>query len=106
VQTLGEKPLLLENRSGIGNRWVGLQLLGTSSNRDGIGAAVTVKTTTGSTYHFANRTGSYLSANDPRIVAGIGNDEPVLVEIRWPSGRTQQLERPGYNRYLKITEPE
>jgi hypothetical protein len=106
VQILGEKPLLLENRTQNGNRWLGLQLLGTKSNRDGIGAAVTVKTTNHSTYHFANRTGSYLSANDPRILVGIGNDEPTLIEIRWPSGRTQQIERPAYNTYLKITEPE
>ena len=41
-----------------------------------------------------------------RILAGMGQQEPVSVEITWPSGKIQKLQKPGYNRYLKITEPE
>lgn len=106
VQVLGGRPLLLENTHGNKNHWLGLQLTGTKSNRDAIGAAVKVVTTDGASYHFVNRSGSYLSSSDPRILAGMGQQEPVSVEITWPSGKLQKLQKPAYNRYLKITEPE
>ena len=106
MQVLGERPLLLENRTKNEHRWIGVQLVGMKSNRDAVGAAVTIRKTNGISYHFASRTGSYMSANDSRVLAGLGNDEPMTIEIRWPSGRTQSIERPRYNKYVKITEPE
>jgi hypothetical protein len=106
VQVLGGRPLLLENLRGNQNRWVGLKLTGTKSNRDAIGASVVIQTTEGSSHHFVNGTGSYLSANDLRILAGLGNTEVVSVEITWSSGRTQKMNRPPSNRYLTIKEPE
>jgi hypothetical protein len=49
--------------------------------------------------------GSYLSANDPRIVAGLGAAAGVrTVEVHWPSGRVQILSKPDIDRYLTINE--
>ncbi|MDX6560020.1 MAG: enediyne biosynthesis protein, partial [Blastocatellia bacterium] len=51
--------------------------------------------------------GSYLSASDPRIIAGLGNASTVrTVEIRWPSGLRQTISNPEVDRYLIINERE
>jgi len=106
VQVLGSAPVLLENLMGNQNPWVGLHLVGVKSNRDAVGASVVIHTSAGSSYHVVSRTGSYLSANDPRVLAGLGNAELVSIEITWPSGRTQKIDRPPINRYLEVREPE
>jgi tetratricopeptide (TPR) repeat protein/murein DD-endopeptidase MepM/ murein hydrolase activator NlpD len=71
----------------VGNSVVFL-LEGTKSNRDGVGARVTV--TAGGRRQVAQRMGggSYQSANDPRLHFGLGPSERVeSVEVRWPSGK-------------------
>jgi hypothetical protein len=76
--------------SGIGH-FVSFQLEGTKSNRDGIGARVTV--TAGRRRQVAQRLGggSYQSANDPRLHFGLGASQRVeSVEIRWPSGQVDR----------------
>ena len=76
-----------------GNNWVGLQLLGCPSNRDGIGARVVLTASEGSRQHaMATRTASYLSSNDGRVFFGLGRTASVrVIEISWPSGTTQSL---------------
>ncbi len=68
-------------------------LEGTASNRDAVGARVTI--TAGGRRQTAWRIGggSYASASDPRIHFGLGSASKVVddVEIRWPSGRVQHL---------------
>ncbi len=69
-------------------RHVTFRLEGTKSNRDGVGARITV--TAGGRRQVAQRMGggSYQSANDPRLHFGLGAcDRVESVEIRWPSGR-------------------
>jgi len=69
-------------------RHVTFRLEGTKSNRDGVGARITV--TAGGRRQVAQRTGggSYQSANDPRLHFGLGpSDRVESVEIRWPSGQ-------------------
>ncbi len=68
--------------------FVTFRLKGTSSNRDGVGARVTM--TAGGHRQVTQRTGggSYQSANDPRLHFGLGASNRVeSVEIRWPSGK-------------------
>jgi lipopolysaccharide biosynthesis regulator YciM len=79
---------LLMNRSGTPDHFLTLMLEGTTSNRDAVGARVTL--TCGGRTQIATRLGggSYLSASDPRIHFGLGKARQVdRVEIRWPSGR-------------------
>ena len=79
------------NRTHQVGRFVTLQLEGTASNRDGVGALVTV--TAGARRQVAQRVGggSYMSALDPRLHFGLGSDDHVeKVEVRWPSGKTDR----------------
>jgi tetratricopeptide (TPR) repeat protein len=90
------------NRSeGVG-RFVIFRLEGTKSNRDGVGARVTV--TAGGRRQVAWRLGggSYQSANDPRLHFGLGDAARVeSVEVRWPSGRVDRhADLPASTGYL------
>jgi hypothetical protein len=97
--------LVLKN-NGTRNHWLGLALVGAKSNRDAMGARVTVIDTTGRRRIFdVSAAGSYLSSNDSRILIGLQSATAVRsVEIRWPGGRTQVVERPAIDRYHTIKE--
>src|SRR5690606_29463176 len=79
---------LLRNRTEPSGRWVVLGLEGTESNRDAIGARVTLRA--GGRTFVAHRIGggSYQSSGDPRLHFGLGAADRIdEIEIRWPSGR-------------------
>jgi hypothetical protein len=105
IATLAGAPLLLRN-NGTRNHWLGLTLVGSVSNRNGIGARITVTGTSGKTQSFdVNNSGSYLSSHDPRLLVGLGGEAGVRkVEIAWPSGRAQTIAAPPVDRYLMINE--
>lgn len=107
IAMLDGAPLVLRN-DGTRNRWLGLSLVGSKSNRSGIGARITVTDNTGRKQIFdANTSGSYLSANDPRIVVGLGRATGVkTVNVHWPSGRIQVVTDPAIDRYLALKEPD
>lgn len=97
-------PLVLRN-DGSKNRWLGLSLLGTKSNRSGLGARITVTDSTGEKQIFDTTTsGSYLAANDPRVIVGLGGRSVKQVEVRWPSGVVQTLAAPEMDRYHAVRE--
>ncbi|MER3427765.1 MAG: RNA-binding protein [Pyrinomonas sp.] len=97
-------PVVLRNQ-GTKNRWVGLRLIGTRSNRDASGARVVVTDSAGTRQTFdVSTAGSYLSANDGRLLVGLGENALQSVEISWPSGRVQRVEGLTINRYNTITE--
>ena len=76
------------NRSRSVGHFVTFRLEGTKSNRDGVGASVTV--VSGGRRQVAQRCGggSYQSANDPRLHFGLADSDRVeSVEVRWPSGQ-------------------
>ncbi|MHB1557965.1 MAG: FG-GAP-like repeat-containing protein [Isosphaeraceae bacterium] len=79
----------LHNRTD-GGHFATFRLEGTKSNRDGIGAVVSI--TTGGRRNRAWRYGggSYQSASDPRIHFGLETDRIDEVEVRWPSGRVDR----------------
>ena len=105
VAVLDDVPVILKNNGTI-NHWLGISLVGTKSNRSGIGARVTVSIFAGQKQiQDVTSAGSYLSSNDPRIVFGLGSAKAVKsVEVRWPSGRVQTVENPAIDRYLRINE--
>jgi hypothetical protein len=81
----------LHNRSDRTGHFLTLCLEGTTSNRDAVGARVTV--TAGGRRWVAQRVGggSYQSAHDPRLHFGLGASTQVdSLEIRWPSGRVDR----------------
>jgi hypothetical protein len=105
IGVLDGSPVLLRN-NGTRNHWLGLSLVGSKSNRNGIGARIIVTDSAGKKQIFdANTSGSYLSSNDPRIVVGLGAAASVpRVEVRWPSGVVQVITEPQLNRYLIVNE--
>ncbi len=75
------------------NRWIRLNLVGTRSNRDAIGARVEVEAG-GRTITRQRKGGcSMQSTNDPRLLIGLGAVEEIArLTIRWPSGTVSTLE--------------
>jgi enediyne biosynthesis protein E4 len=103
----GQAPLLLRNRAGQGNHWIGLRLEGTGCNRDAIGARLTWSVGGVKRSRLRNGGGSYLSSHDPREVIGLGTANRIdWLEIHWPapSGRTERLTDVPIDRYLRVVE--
>jgi len=106
VVNLNSHCVFLRNNKGNQNNWIILNLTGTTSNRDGIGARI--KLTSGGKTQIAQRktTTGYLSQNDPRIHFGLAKNQIVdLIEITWPSGKVQTLENVTPNQILEVKEP-
>jgi hypothetical protein len=88
----GEAAVLLHNESTTPYHWIRLELRGTRSNRDAVGAKVTVKVGDRQLVRHRKGGGSYCSASDPRLLIGVGAARQVdQIEIRWPSGQVQRL---------------
>ena len=107
VTNLAQRAYLLRNDGGNRNNWIGIETVGTRSNRDGIGARIKIISASGLTQFFSVNTAvGYLSASDRRVVAGLGTDSMAkLIEIHWPSGVVQKLENVKARQYLKVVEP-
>jgi hypothetical protein len=107
VSNVGEKAYVLRNDGGNAKNWIGIQTVGTKSNRDGIGARIKVVSASGLTQYFTVNTAvGYQSASDKRVIAGLGEDSLAkLIEVRWPSGIVQKLENLKARQYLKVVEP-
>ena len=83
---------VLRNETPGQNHWIILNLVGTRSNRDGIGAQVKITTAAGSQYAMVTTASSYQSSSDKRLHFGLAADAVIArVEIRWPSGIKQEL---------------
>ncbi len=105
VLNLSERARLLRNDGGNRRNWVMIHLIGTTSNRDGIGARV--RLTTGGKTQTRLRVSSsgYLSQGDHRLHFGLGDVARIdRIEIRWPSGKVQTLEGVTANRLITVTE--
>lgn len=98
-------PLLLHNETANTNNWIGFALNGAKSNRDAIGAMVTVEACGRTQSDAVYSGGSYLSRKDPRVHFGLGACSKVdRVTIAWPDGRKQQLSAMPANRYVNVNE--
>ena len=107
LSNVGQPAVVLRNEGGNNNGWLGIRMVGRASNRDGIGARVTVVSASGLTQHATVTTAvGYLSASDSRLIVGLGGDATAkLVEIKWPSGKVQQFENVKARQVLVATEP-
>jgi enediyne biosynthesis protein E4 len=98
--------IILRNQADNGNHWIALNLIGTSSNRDAIGAKIRLLTDAGQQTRFVSTAGSYISASDKRAHFGLGSSKKIhLVEITWPSGIVQHLESVNVDQILTVKEP-
>ena len=104
---LNSRPVLLHNNVGAKNSWVGFQVVGTKSNRDAIGAKLILQARNRKLVRWITGGSSYLSSHDKRVVFGLGTQPPdsVDLQIRWPSGQTQNLSALRTGAYHLIKEP-
>lgn len=105
IVNLDDYGVFLRNNRGTENNWIILNLVGTESNRDAIGAKVRVSAGDRQQMGVRRSTTGYLSQNDPRMHFGLGDATQVdFVEIRWPSGKMQLLEDVKANQILTVKE--
>jgi len=95
---------LLLNQVGNRNHWLGLRVVD-RSGRDALGAQVDIVVKKNQILRRRVRTdGSYLSANDPRVLVGLGKvTEVEAVRVRWPDGSVGEWKSPPVDRYTNIT---
>jgi len=106
IVNLNDSSRFLRNNKGNLNNWLIINLVGTTSNRDGIGSRV--KITSGGKIQINQKksTTGYLSQNDPRMHFGLAKNSVIeRIEIKWPSGKLQVLENIEANQILTIKEP-
>ena len=107
VANNGEAPILLQNRAGAGNHWLGVLLEGKTCNRDAVGARLTWSAAGVKRTRLKNNGGSYLSSHDPRCILGIGSADKIdWLEIKWPQpcGKVERFTNLPIDRYIKIVE--
>ena len=101
----GQAPQLLRNDGGNRKHWIEVRLIGTRSNRDGIGAAIRIAAGGRTQFDQAKGGMSYQSAHDPRVHFGLGDSEKVdLLEVRWPSGAIDTLTNLAANCVVTVKE--
>ena len=107
VTSLGGPVRVLRNITETHNHWILLKLVGTKSNRMGLGAQIRVTTDDGrKLYNEATTSTGYAASSDPRVHFGLGTSRVIReIEIRWPSGTRQLLHDVTPDRVLVVTEP-
>lgn len=106
VTALGAPVRVFRNITETSNHWVLLKLVGTKSNRMGIGARIRVTTTDGRMiYNEATTSTGYAASSDPRVHFGLGGSRTIKeIEIRWPSGIRQLLHDVVGDRIVEVIE--
>jgi hypothetical protein len=105
VNNNGQAPQLLRNDGGNANHWLEVLLIGTRSNRDGVGARV--KVIAGDLVQWDQKKGgmSYQSAHDPRLHFGLGSHSQIdSLEIVWPSGTITRLANVRADQIIAVQE--
>jgi hypothetical protein len=101
--------VVLVNQAGARNPWLGLRLLTGKPGRDALGARVgVVRAGAPTLWRRARADGSYASANDPRVLVGLGGNpkgpEVTKVIVKWPGGRVEEWKAPPLNTYTTLRE--
>ena len=105
VNNQNDPPTLLHNESENSDHWISIRTAGTKSNRDGIGARVTVVAGGRRQIQEVTSGGSYLSQNDLRVHFGLGRATKIdRIEVRWPSGTIDKVEGASVDRFLTLEE--
>jgi hypothetical protein len=89
------RPLaLLHNQTRSKGHWIQFELVGTASERDAIGARITVTMAGGQQFtQWVTAGDGYLCSDEPMVDIGLGDlRELDKVEVSWPTGKTQVFE--------------
>ena len=108
VTVLGGPVQILRNVSETGSHWILLKLVGTKSNRMGIGAQIHISTEDGSLqWNQVTTAVGYTASSDSRVHFGLGKNRVIKdMEIRWPSGIKQMLHGVAADQILTVEEPQ
>ena len=107
VANYGQRARLFRNVCDYGNNWLEISTVGATSNRDGIGARITVVSGGISQIREVSAGSSSMSQNMSAAHFGLDNaDAAEYVLVRWPSGRVQTLTDVAANQRLTVIEPE
>ena len=102
VLVLGAAAELWKNETVSANRWLIVKLTGTRSNRDGIGARVVI----GNQVRTMTTAMGYASSSHAGLHFGFGSATEIDgIDVHWPSGTRQRIERVKTNQVLEIREP-
>lgn len=105
IMNMGEAPSLLRNDLKSGNHWIKVKLQGTKSNRNAIGATVTIRTAAGSQTEAVLSQSSYISQNEMRLHFGLGKQSRVdQFIVRWPSGTSEVFPSAPADRLVLLVE--
>jgi hypothetical protein len=106
VCRLNDTPLVFKKKGGDPNHWLILNLRGTRSNRDGIGAKIKLTLPSGrNLYEHVTTANGIYSASDKRVHFGMGKENKASsLEITWPSGAKQILQDVPADQVLTIKE--
>jgi hypothetical protein len=106
INNLSDDPMFLVNLAKNQNHWLGLHLIGTTSNRDAIGARVTLHSATRLWVDEVRSGSSYNSSSDLRLHFGLGAETQLKsIEVRWPNGHAELFDPPATpDRILELTE--
>jgi hypothetical protein len=105
IMNMNEPPSLLRNDTPRGNGWIAFRLVGTRSNRLGLGATLSVTVAGRRRTQVVRSQSSYYSHDDLRLHFGLGAARRAeAVEVRWPSGQRDVLKDVEGGRVVTITE--
>jgi hypothetical protein len=105
LSPINEPAAVLMNESPNDNHWLRVRLVGTRSQRDAVGALVTLVTSAGKQMRQVKGGGSYLSQSELHCFFGIPRDAQIeKLSIRWPAGGTQDLTDLSPDRLLVVIE--
>jgi hypothetical protein len=107
MTTLADRPVLLRNRCPLKHHWLKVQLEGTRSNRSAYGVRLTLAAGDLRLRAEVLCPTGFLTQGDPRVHFGLRQHPKVdRLEIRWPSGRVQNLTNLSVDQILKVREPD
>jgi hypothetical protein len=101
---------LLRNNVGQRHHWLAVELKGTESNRDAVGALVTIETGTEKQVRLLSAGSGFASQHSARLYFGLGDRTKVdAISVKWPTGKVERFERIGdksidAGQLLRITE--
>jgi enediyne biosynthesis protein E4 len=100
-------PAALFRNTGATNHSLRIKLIGTKSNRDGIGSDVRVTAGTDVQTKTLHSGSSYLSSSELVLTFGLGSHTQAdTIEIRWPSGQVDQLKNVASDQIITVKEKE
>ena len=96
INNLSDRPMLLVNEARNANHWLALRLIGTQSNRDGIGARVTLRGEKRIWVDEVRSGSSYNSSSSLVLHLGLGTEQHMKnIEVHWPNGETENFDAPA-----------